>query len=102
MKARRTRRALPLVAGAALFCLLAIANSAGYRYGVSDLAFYLPAAFERAGVASFPRDEALLDVQARLTLADEVMGVGIRGGAASGGCTSSRRRRRTTRTRGRR
>ncbi len=84
MKVSRASRALLLVAAAPVFCALAIANSAGYRYGVSDLAFYLPAAFQRAGLASFPRDGVLLDVQARLTLADDLLGLAIRGGSAIG------------------
>ncbi len=62
---------LPAIAGAPLFCALAIANSAGYRYGVSDLAFYLPAAFHSIDPALFPRDAALLNVQSGFTLADE-------------------------------
>ncbi|HSL23424.1 MAG TPA: hypothetical protein VK886_17985 [Vicinamibacterales bacterium] len=77
-------RAALVGAGAAVFCALAIANAAGYRYGVSDLAFYLPAAFRSAEPALFPRDGALLDVQSRLTLADEAISAALRGGAALG------------------
>jgi hypothetical protein len=75
-----------LVAGAAapLFCALAIANSAGYRYGVSDLAFYLPAAFRDIDPLLFPRDGALLDVQARFTYADEAVAAVLRVGQAAG------------------
>ena len=73
-----------VLAGAPLFCVLAIANSAGYRHGVSDLAFYLPAAFRAADLSLFPRDAALLAVQARLTLADETMAAALRLGAALG------------------
>lgn len=71
-------------AGAPLFCVLAIANSAGYRYGVSDLAFYLPAAFRDIDPALFLRDGALLDVQARFTLADEAIAWILRLGRAAG------------------
>jgi hypothetical protein len=73
-----------LVAGAPLFCVLAIANSAGYRYGVSDLSFYLPAAFQRVDPSLFPRDSALLDVQAHLTLADETIAAALVAGQAVG------------------
>lgn len=57
-----------------LFVALAVSNSAGYRYGASDQAFYLPAAARAANPALFPRDAPLLDAQARLTLADDVLG----------------------------
>jgi hypothetical protein len=84
MRGRRASGWLPLAAGAPLFCVLAIANSAGYRYGVSDLAFYLPAAYQRLDPALFPRDSALLAVQARLTLADEILGAAFRAGQSIG------------------
>ncbi len=57
------------------FCLLATANSAGYRYGASDLAFYGPAAMRAVDPQLFPRDTPLIDAQARLTLMDETVGV---------------------------
>lgn len=56
------------------FILLATANSAGYRYGASDQAFYAPAVMRSVEPALFPRDTRLLDTQARLTLADETVG----------------------------
>jgi hypothetical protein len=55
------------------FLLLSTLNSAGYRYGASDLAFYIPAALERLHPGLFPRDGALIASQARLTLIDEVI-----------------------------
>jgi hypothetical protein len=55
------------------FLLLCTANSAGYRYGASDLAFYVPAVLERIDPALFPRDSALIASQARLTGIDEVV-----------------------------
>ena len=55
------------------FLLLSTLNSAGYRYGASDLAFYIPAALERLDPGLFPRDGALIASQARLTLIDEVI-----------------------------
>jgi hypothetical protein len=71
-------------AGAPVFVALAIANSAGYRYGVSDLAYYLPAAFHTLDPALFPRDAALLDVQSGFTLADEAVAGALRLGRAVG------------------
>ena len=62
----------PLVFGA--FLLLATANSAGYRYGASDQAFYAPAVMQQLDPRLFPRDSRLLHVQADLTFADETIG----------------------------
>jgi hypothetical protein len=56
------------------FALLATLNSAGYRYGASDQAFYVPAALKSANPALYPRDGALIQSQAKLTIIDEVMG----------------------------
>jgi hypothetical protein len=55
------------------FLLLCTLNSAGYRYGASDLAFYIPAALEKLDPSLFPRDGALIASQARLTMIDEVI-----------------------------
>ena len=60
-------------AGGVLFVLLATANGAGYRYGVSDQAFYIPAVTRILNPAAFPRDAPLIDAQARLILTDEVL-----------------------------
>jgi hypothetical protein len=57
------------------FVLLCTLNSAGYRYGASDLAFYIPAALEKIDPALFPRDGALIGSQARLTMIDETIGL---------------------------
>ncbi len=56
------------------FLLLATLNSAGYRYGASDQAFYAPAMLEGIDPSLFPRDSDLIRSQARLTLADNVIG----------------------------
>ena len=56
------------------FILLATVNSAGYRYGASDQAFYAPAILKRIDPALYPRDSDLIQSQARLTLVDEVLG----------------------------
>ena len=55
------------------FVLLATANSAGYRYGASDLAFYGPAVMRRLDPDLFPRDRPVLDAQANLTFMDETV-----------------------------
>ena len=56
-----------------LFILLATANGAGYRYGVSDQAFYIPAIIHADNPETFPRDGALIEAQARLMLLDEAL-----------------------------
>ena len=56
------------------FLLLATLNSAGYRYGASDQAFYAPAMLEGIDPSLFPRDSDLIRSQARLTLVDNVIG----------------------------
>jgi hypothetical protein len=48
-------------------------NSAGYRYAASDQAFYIPAIVRHLEPADFPRDAALIDGQARMTLVDEAL-----------------------------
>lgn len=55
------------------FAVLCTLNSAGYRYGASDQAFYAPAVLDRIDPALFPRDSPLIASQARLTLMDETM-----------------------------
>jgi len=56
------------------FLVLSTLNSAGYRYGASDQAFYAPAVLERIDPALFPRDSDLIRSQAKLTLVDDVIG----------------------------
>jgi hypothetical protein len=56
-----------------LFIVLATANGAGYRYGVSDQAFYIPAVVRAYDPATFPHDGALIEAQARLMVVDEVL-----------------------------
>jgi hypothetical protein len=55
-----------------LFIILCTLNSAGYRYGASDQAFYVPAVLLRLDATLFPRDAAILETQARLTGFDNV------------------------------
>src|SRR5262245_55493474 len=60
------------------FALLATANGAGYRYGVSDQAFYIPVVTRAIEPSAFPRDAALIDAQGRLMLADELLAAIVR------------------------
>ena len=52
-----------LIAGAALFCVLATQNAAGYRYGVQDQSFYIPAIVRHLDPTLYPHDTALIDAQ---------------------------------------
>ena len=54
-----------------VFGVLVTANSAGYRYGISDQAFYIPAIDLAGSPALFPRDRTLIAPQARLLVLDE-------------------------------
>lgn len=65
------KRPLLYAAVLAAFVPLSTANSAGYRYGASDLAFYGPAVMQALEPDLFPRDRPLIEAQARLTLMDE-------------------------------
>jgi hypothetical protein len=53
--------------------VVATANAGGYRYGVSDQAFYIPVILRALDPAAFPRDAALIDAQGKLMLADEAI-----------------------------
>ena len=68
-----------LVLGGALFVVLATANGAGYRYGTSDQAFYIPVITHAIDASLFPRDGAVIDAEGRLMLMDEVMAAVVRG-----------------------
>jgi hypothetical protein len=58
---------------AVAFVAVATANGAGYRYGVSDQAFYIPVVTRALDPSAFPRDGALIDAQGQLMLSDEVV-----------------------------
>ena len=60
------------------FVVLATLNSAGYRYGASDQAFYIPAVLRKLDPALFPRDRLLIDAQGRLILIDEILAAVVR------------------------
>lgn len=61
-----------LASGALAFCLVAILNCGGYRYGVGDQAFYVPAVVQHLDPALFPRDRQLLHAQDRFMLYDDL------------------------------
>jgi hypothetical protein len=65
-------------AGGVLFILLATADAAGYRYGTSDQAFYIPVVARALDASAFPRDASLIDAQGRLMLADELLAAIVR------------------------
>jgi hypothetical protein len=60
------KRLALFLAAAALFAVIATANSGGYRYGASDQAFYIPALALETHPDLFPRDRGLLEPQMRL------------------------------------
>jgi len=53
---------------ALVFVVAATLNSAGYRFGAGDQAFYLPAIQRHLAPESFPRDRILIDDQDRLNV----------------------------------
>jgi hypothetical protein len=67
----RDLRLFPLVVIG--FVVLATLNSAGYRFGASDQAFYIPAILDRIEPSLYPRDSDLIASQARLTFVDETV-----------------------------
>ena len=67
---------------ALVFVAVATLNSAGYRFGAGDQAFYLPAIQRHLEPGSFPRDRVIIDDQDRLnvfprTLAAVVRATGV-------------------------
>jgi hypothetical protein len=70
--------AIVWVAGGVLFILFATANGAGYRYGVSDQAFYIPVVTRSLQPAAFPRDGSLIDAEGHLMVLDEILATIIR------------------------
>ena len=61
-----------LALGLACLALLVTLNAGGYRYGVADQAFYLPAVEDALDPALFPHDQPLLDAQDGLEVFDEL------------------------------
>ena len=72
------KRRLGLAAGAVAFATLATANSGGYRYGISDQAFYVPAIALAADHTLFPGDARLLAPQMRVWQGDDLAAVTLR------------------------
>jgi hypothetical protein len=65
-------------AAALVFCLLATLNAGGYRFGVADHAFYLPAIERHLVPESFPRDRVIIDDQDRLNVFTAAMAAVVR------------------------
>ena len=59
--------------GFPIFLVLATANGAGYRYGVSDGAAYVPAVMLAENAAAFPRDAPLIRTQGQFFVVDELL-----------------------------
>jgi hypothetical protein len=66
-----TPRCVVLSCGLLAFCLLVLLNVGGYRYGVSDQAFYIPIVRQGLEPGLFPHDAPLLAVQNRLLAFDD-------------------------------
>jgi hypothetical protein len=62
----------------AAFCLLALLNSGGYRYGTADQAFYIPTVLKELQPGLFPRDGVLLATQDPFTMFDELTAAMVR------------------------
>src|SRR5690606_18389431 len=58
-------RASSFAVAALFFLIIGTANAGGYRFGVSDQAFYVPAIELAADDTLFPRDRAVFDPQMR-------------------------------------
>ena len=57
---------IAITIGAGAFCLLTLLNVGGYRYGVSDQAFYIPVVQQGLEPSLFPHDAPLLAAQNQL------------------------------------
>ena len=72
------------IAGGVAICgLLAILNCGGYRYGIGDQAFYIPAVVQHLNPALFPRDRALLHVQDQFMMFDKATAAVIKASGIS-------------------
>ena len=67
-----------LAAAACAFALIAILNCGGYRYGIGDQAFYVPAVTQHINHELFPRDRAMLHAQDRFMLYDDAIAAFVR------------------------
>jgi hypothetical protein len=66
-------RPATILAGAALFLVLATANAGGYRYGVSDQAYYASAVLKARTPSLFPRDSPMLAAQSSFLASDKIL-----------------------------
>jgi hypothetical protein len=80
---RLLRASLVSLVGAVVFLVLATANSGGYRYGISDQAYYLPAVQQHLDPHLFPKDRDLLNAQSHLMATDELTAAVVRATGAS-------------------
>src|SRR5687767_1481706 len=71
-------RSVALAAGACGFCVVAILNCGGYRYGIGDQAFYIPAVTQHLNPDLFPRDRTILHAQDRFMLYDDAIAAFVR------------------------
>lgn len=67
------RRWLLGVAGATVFCSLAILNVGGYRYGVQDQSFYIPSVLQQLDPGLYARDAPVLGAQDGFFVFDEAI-----------------------------
>jgi hypothetical protein len=74
----KPKNALAVGAGACLFALVVILNCGGYRYGIGDQAFYIPAVTQHINPDLFPRDRAILHAQDRFMLYDDAIAALVR------------------------
>jgi hypothetical protein len=69
------RSFLLAAAGMAAVFTLAVANAAGYRFGVSDQAFYLPAVYLALDPTLFPHDREIIHPQGPLLAFDDLTAI---------------------------
>ena len=67
-----------LVALGLAFGLVATANGAGYRYRVSDQAFYITVVMRSMNPTLFPRDASLINAPGHLMATDEILATLVR------------------------
>jgi hypothetical protein len=70
---RSALRILQFSIAGVLFLFLATANGAGYRYGGSDQAFYIPGVMRVLDASLFPHDGSLIDSEGRLMVIDDLL-----------------------------
>jgi hypothetical protein len=66
-------RPVLLACVAAALLVTAVANAAGYRFGVSDQEFYIPAIYLALDPSLFPHDRAMFEAQDTMLAFDEVV-----------------------------